>query len=130
MEVREIDLLKIGFERNDHQQSYGLYKYDTSYYIDFWELEELTNDEWYYLLKNINDALKQAKTDKERNCMYLLGIKESEVIIRQTILDLKNKYKSHLQQTTQCKLGRTPNFKYETELRAKIQVLTELEKKL
>ena len=46
------------------------------------------------------------------------------------ILDLKNKYKSHLQEETNCKIGKNINFVRETELKAKISMLIELESKL
>lgn len=46
------------------------------------------------------------------------------------LLDELNKYKSWYQQQTTSKLDRTPNFKYETELLAKIELLKDLQKKL
>jgi len=58
---------------------------------------------------------------------FLVGFNSAEKEIR----DLKNKYKSWLQQETQSKFGkRSPNFKRETELLAKIELLEEIEKKL
>lgn len=51
--------------------------------------------------------------------------------IEKTLRDLKNKYKSWYQQEVQCKMGGgKPNSKRETELLAKIELLTELQKKL
>jgi hypothetical protein len=48
-----------------------------------------------------------------------------------TLRDLRNKYQSWYQQATQSKMGRgNPDFKYETELLAKIEVLEELKNKL
>lgn len=49
---------------------------------------------------------------------------------RKILLDELNKYRSWYQQQTVKKLGRTPNFKYETELLAKIELLKDLQKKV
>lgn len=51
---------------------------------------------------------------------------KTEKVLRDTL----NKYKSWYQQQTVTKLGRTPDFKYETELLAKIELLEELRRKL
>lgn len=63
------------------------------------------------------------------NCA-LGGYEIAQKEIKQQILDLKNKYKSHLQEETNCKMGKNINFVRETELKAKISTLIELEKKL
>ena len=59
-----------------------------------------------------------------------IGYKFAQKQIKQQILDLKNKYKSHLQEETNCKIGKNINFVRETELKAKISTLIELENKL
>ena len=69
---------------------------------------------------------KQYYDDLKRHSSYNFAQKQ----IKQKILDLKNKYKSHLQEETNCKIGKNINFVRETELKAKISVLIELENKL
>ena len=54
------------------------------------------------------------------------GAKIAEDKNKKTILDLLNKYRSWLSEETIAKLGRSSNFKRETELRAKIEVLQEI----
>ena len=61
---------------------------------------------------------------------YQDGYNSAQKQIKQKILDLKNKYKSHLQEETNCKIGKNINFVRETELKAKISVLIEIENKL
>jgi len=62
---------------------------------------------------------------------FLVGFNSAEKEFKKQLRDLKNKYKSWLQQETQSKFGkRSPNFKRETELLAKIELLEEIEKKL
>ena len=127
MEVRETELRKLGFEEMEDADCY--LKDNIS--IDFWEVRELKDEEWYKLLENVKYVIKQAKIEQERDYKYLLGRNSAEKEIKQQILDLLNKYKSWLQQHTQSKMGRgNPDYKYEVELRAKIDVLIELEKKL
>ena len=54
------------------------------------------------------------------------GVKIAEKENKKRILDLLNKYRSWLSGETTTKLGRSPDFKRETELRAKIEVLQEI----
>lgn len=54
------------------------------------------------------------------------GAKIAEKENKKRILDLLNKYRSWLSEETTAKIGRSSNFKRETELRAKIEVLQEL----
>ena len=61
---------------------------------------------------------------------FTYGLEIAQKQIKQQILDLKNKYKSHLQEETNCKIGKNINFVRETELKAKISTLIELENKL
>lgn len=71
----------------------------------------------------------QAKLERQGQ-KYDEGFSANKLKTEKLVRDLLNKYKSHLQQQTQSKLDRTPNFKYETELQAKISVLNELKSKL
>lgn len=74
-----------------------------------------------HMLSLANDAYQQKCSD---------NFSANKLKTEKSVKDLLNKYKSHLQQQTQSKLDRTPNFKYETELQAKISVLNELKSKL
>ena len=88
--------------------------------------------------REIEERLKLAEQYKQealygivkRQEFYKDGYNSAEKRIKQKILDLKNKYKSHLQEETNCKIGKNINFVRETELKAKISLLIELEKKL
>ena len=56
--------------------------------------------------------------------------KEKEVNLKKQIKDLKNKYSSHLVEHQLPKLGKTINQEEVLKLKAKLEVLVELEKKL
>lgn len=43
---REIDLLKLNFEKNEHQRSFGMYKYDIPWTIDFFDVYEPNDYDW------------------------------------------------------------------------------------
>lgn len=84
------------------------------------------------ILNKTSDDVKE-RVDREVLIMlenydrgFLAHRNKTEKILK----DLYNKYNSWYQQQTQTKLGRTPNFKYETELLAKIDLLQEIKKKL
>lgn len=95
----------------------------------FWM--EATHELMFGNMKNkeIEERLKLVEQYKQEE-LYVLGYNSAQKEIKQKILDLKNKYKSHLQEETNCKIGKNINFVRETELKAKISTLIELEKKL
>ena len=130
LKQREIQLLQMGFTRNANQTAYILFKYDSNWYVDFWKLSDYTDHKWNILMEDIKYDLEMVKKqyydDLKRHSAYKLCEKQ----IKQQILDLKNKYKSHLQEETNCKIGKNINFVRETELKAKISTLIELENKL
>lgn len=127
---RELELLQMGFKRNVNQTAYILFKYDSNWYVDFWKLTDYTDHKWNILIEDIYYDLEMVKKqyydDLKRHSAYKFHEKE----IKQKILDLKNKYKSHLQEETNCKIGKNINFVREIELKAKISALIELESKL
>ena len=123
---RELELLQMGFRYNEHQLEYELSKYEVLYRVEIWKLTDYTDHKWNILIEDIKYDLKMVKKqyydDLKRRSAYKFAQKE----IKQQILDLKNKYKSHLQEETNCKIGKNINFVRETELKAKISTLIEL----
>ncbi len=61
---------------------------------------------------------------------FIAGFSARKEIEQRILTDTLNKYRSWYQQQTQNKMNRTPNFKYETELLAKIELLKYLQNKL
>ena len=129
LKQREIQLLQMGFRYNEHQLEYELSKYEVLYRVEIWKLSDYTDHKWNILIEDIKYDLEMVKKqyydDLKRHSAYKLSEKQ----IKQKILDLKNKYKSHLQEETNYKIGKNINFVKETELKAKISVLIELENK-
>lgn len=121
---REHQLLRLGFEKNQHQETFIAFKYDRHWYVDFWEVEELDGYEWSVLMEHLIKGFKTAKKHwydgLREHSAYKFRAKED----KKHILDLLNKYRSWLQQETQCKMGkRSPNFARELELKSKISIL-------
>lgn len=130
MKNREIELYKLGFKKNEQQASFHLNKFGKSGFISFHKIYETDDVFWSNFIEKIKEELKieerQYYDDLKRHSAYNFAQKQ----LKQQILDLKNKYKSHLQEETNCKIGKNINFVRETELKAKISTLIELEKKL
>ena len=63
MNNREKTLKEIGFIKNEYQKSYGLYKYDASWHVDFWKLEEYNDQKWNILIDDICYDLKITKEE-------------------------------------------------------------------
>jgi hypothetical protein len=127
MKSREHQLLRLGFHLNEHQDCYILSRYDKLWYVEFWKIADYNSSQWNILIDDliydIQEVKKQYYNDLREHSAYKLREKED----KKQILDLLNKYRSWLQQETQCKMGRgNPNLIRETELRAKINVLEEL----
>ena len=130
MNKREIDLLKLNFEKNEHQKSFQLSKYDSSWYVDFWKISDYTDHKWNILIEDIKYDLEMVKKqyfdDLRQHPAYQFRAKE----IKRQILNKLNHYKSNLQEETKVKLNRLANKEKIRELEIKIEVLNELEKKL
>lgn len=127
---REQQLLSLGFDKNDHQRCFHQWKYNSSWSFYFWDVEELSDRRWNINIENYKKYLQEAKIELERNELYLLGVESAEKRIKQQILDLKNKYKSNLQQETHIKLTKTINKDKINELLIKLRVIEEIENKL
>ena len=61
---------------------------------------------------------------------FLEGFNSAEKKIKKQLKDLKNKYGSHLVEHQLPKLGKTINQEEILKLKAKLELLTEIEKKL
>ena len=46
MKNREIELYKLGFKKNEHQFTFHMYKYDMSWYVDFFSVYEPDDEFW------------------------------------------------------------------------------------
>jgi len=128
MNNREMQLKQLGFERNEHQFCFHHYKYGSVWTVDFWDITELTDEEWEEDIKFLKNALKLTKKRYFEDLKLSEGYKLCEKEIKQKLLDKLNHLRSDYQQQTQSKLGRTSNFKYETELQAQITLLKKLMK--
>lgn len=58
---REHQLLRLGFEKNTHQETFIAFKYDRHWYVDFWEVEELDGYEWGVLIEHLIEGFRRAK---------------------------------------------------------------------
>lgn len=127
MNTREVQLLKLGFYLNEHQDCYILFKYDATWYIDLEKITSYDESKWNILMNDLMYDIYQTK-------IYFIGdLKESEGYnfakkeIRQKLLDELNKYRSWLQQETQSKMDRrTSNVEKVIGLKAKIELLKQL----
>ena len=131
---REIDLLKLGFEKNQHQETFITFKYDRHWYVDFWEVEELDGYEWGVLIEHLIEGFKKAEKHwidgLRASDGYKLCEKEYEVNYKKQILDTLNKYRADLEQVNHFKLDKTVNQELRIRLESKVEVLIELQNKL
>ena len=126
MNSREIELKQLGFEKNPHQQCYGMYKYGSMWTLNFWDVYEPTDYDWECYLENLKYELREAEKQWYEDLRESDGYNFAQKEIKQKLLDKLNHLRSDYQQQTQSKLGRSPNYKYETELLSKIELLKEL----
>ena len=127
---RELELIVMGFKFNENKLQYELSKYGFSYTVHLYKILESSAQEWDSLVKHIYYDLQKRHDQFPEEFKKYTECKFAQKEIKQKILDLKNKYKSHLQEETNCKIGKNTNFVRETELKAKISALIELENKL
>ncbi len=65
MNNREQQLLDLGFEKNEDQQSYILYKYGHHWYVDFWLIETSYKEAWDDFIIDLSREIRQAEEESE-----------------------------------------------------------------
>ena len=127
---REHQLLRLGFEKNQHQETYIAFKYDRHWYVDFWEVEELDGYEWSVLMEHLTEGFKRAEKHWYEGLREHPAYSFAEKELKKQILDLLNKYRADLQQVNRSKLDKTVNQEARIKLESKVEVLIELQNKL
>ncbi len=85
MNNREQQLLQIGFIKNEYQKCYGLYKYDVSWHIDFWKLEDYNDQKWNILIDDIYYDLKVTKEEYYNELRNSEGYKLAQKELKQKL---------------------------------------------
>ena len=124
MNKRHVDLARLGFTLDG--ESYYLYKWGNQYWMDLTHISDYSNKDWEYYIEDVKQDFRESEIAFKSDKNYIAGTNFAEKQFKQKILNELNKYRSWLQQETQCKTDRSPNFKRETELKAKVEVLKEL----
>lgn len=127
---REHQLLRLGFEKNKHQETHIAFKYDRHWYVDFWEVEELDGYEWSVLIEHLIEGFKRAEKHWYEGLREHPAYSFAEKELKKQILDLLNKYRADLQQVNRFKLDKTVNEEARIRLESKVEVLIELQNKL
>lgn len=116
IDKKEIQLYKLGFKYNEHQESYHLCQNGFSYYVDRWELEDTDIS---IVKDNLQKDIRWMTTSNE----YKEGKIFAQKQFKKEINDLYNHYNSKLKEATKTKLDRT---EYVIKLEAKVELLKEL----
>lgn len=127
---RKQQLLQLGFEENGHQQCFYNWIFEQSWYVDSYRVYEDSDDSWDNYLEKIKSDLKEAEKQFYLDIRSSFEYNFAEKEFKKKIRDYYNKYNSWLKEETSPKLGRSPNFKRETELRAKVDCLKEILNKI
>lgn len=126
MDSREIELKKLGFIANEDQQCYGLYKYDCNWYVNYWDIRDLSNNDWYILVEYLKKDIQVSKKGLKLDEMYIAGRISAEKELKKKLKDSYNHYNSKLKQLTYPKLTKTINQLEEIRLSSKVELLKEL----
>jgi hypothetical protein len=129
MTARQIQLLKLGFKPNEHQDCYILSKYDSTWYVDFNKVTDYDDSKWNIFMDDLIYDLEHTRIGFIGDLTNSEGYNFAKKEIRQKLLCELNKYRSWLQEETQPKMGRrTSNVEKVIELKAKVELLKELMK--
>lgn len=123
LKQREIDLLKLSFEKNEHQQTWISFKHDQNYYADFNKILEYDNDKWTDFIESIKNAYIRAKNNIEQSDNYILGFNSAQKQNNKILTDKLNKYKSNLAEEKTEKIGKRLNTEKIKELEIRIDTL-------
>ncbi len=122
---RCIDLYKLGFEKNDHQQSFGMYKYGGPWTIDFRELEQ-GEELWSSWLSLLKTRIKLAKNLQELEFIESDGYKFAKKQFRKNLMDKFNGLNSVYKELSKPKLGRRNITEFGLKLEGKVELLKEM----
>lgn len=123
---RRIELLSLGFERNNHQQCWISFKYDKNWYVDFYKVLEYDESQWDACIESIKQSYTKARNSIESSELYLLGKESAKKEIERTVKDSLNHYKSKLKEETNPKLSKEINKDKVRELEIIIETLNKL----
>lgn len=100
--TREEQLLSMGFEKNEDQQTYSLFIYDSPFHVDFSDVFKRSDAAWNKLMENIkNDTVVDKRKAAVKKSLMCYGItplliilaekeKEQDFELCQHILDVIN----------------------------------------
>jgi len=126
MDSREIELNKLGFEKNEHQQSYGLYKFNTSWYVDFWYILEYSEHEWHILMSDLKYDIEMIKSQSYEALKVSDGYKLAQKENKKKLVDKYNHLNSLLTQAKHVKLTKIINDDLVRDLTIQVKLLKEL----
>lgn len=113
---KEIELFKLGFKYNEHQESYYLWQNGFNYYVDRWELEG-TN------INIVKDNIIKDKRWMTTSNEYKQGVNSAQKEFKKEVKDKYNHYNSKLKEATKTKLDRRDRTEYIIKLEAKVELL-------
>lgn len=123
---REQQLLGLGFEQDFELECFFKSDYGKIWYLHFSQIFDYDKLDWACFYVELKIDISEAKKIHKSILLYEDGYKSAEKEFKKKIRDCYNKYNSWLKEETSSKLARSPNFKRETELRAKVEVLQQL----
>lgn len=126
LKQREIGLLKLGFEKNEHQQTWISFKYDKNYYVDFNKVLEYDNNRWIDFIESIKNSYIRAKNSIEQSGNYVLGFNSAEKQNKKKLKDKYNHLNSLLRDEKYIKLTKTLNIEKINKLEIEVNLLKEL----
>lgn len=126
MSNREQQLLQIGFKKNEHQQCFSLYKYDKTWIINFWDLENFTDEEWEDDIEYTKNVIKSVKRRYKKYLREHEAYYFAEKEFKKKLRDKYNALNSQYQEGMIPKLGRYKLTEEAIKLEGKVELLKEL----
>lgn len=126
MNTREIQLRKLGFVSNQHEQAYTLSKYNNCWFIDFWKIIDYNDYKWDIIINELVCELEKSKIDFTNHLKGSEGYNFAQKEFKKKLKDKYNHYNSKLHQLSVPKMGRTVYQLEELKLSSKIELLKEL----
>lgn len=123
---REVQLLRMDFYLNEHQDCYILFKYDSTWYVDFNKITGYNSSEWNILIDDLIYEIQETEKWFMRDLKESEGYNFAKKEMRHKLLDELNKYKSWLREARYQKLAKILNESKVIPLGAKVELLKKL----
>lgn len=123
---REIELFKLGFEKNEHQYCFHSFQNGSSWVVDFHDIYEPDDVFWDSYLIGLKEELKVSEREYHEELKNSDGYKFAQKEIKKLLVDKYNGLNSIYKELSKPKLSRRTITENGFKLEGQVELLRDL----